>query len=179
MTDDQNIQQDENQFQEVKAAPPVEPLKVDYEEKWKRALADYDNLKKETAKEKSEMAQFARGMAALDFVDIYDNIKKALAMALPLPEGENQRGWENWKQGIEHIKSQFAGALKDLGVEEIKTVGEKFDPNLHEAAGEEATPSSDGVSTSFRQPGIIIREITGGYKMGDKVVKAAKVIISK
>ena len=84
-----------------------------------------------------------------------------------------------WLEGVKHVKNQFASALKDLGVEEIKTVGEKFDPNLHEAAGEEATPSSDGVSTSFRQPCIIIREITGGYKMGDKVVKAAKVIISK
>lgn len=169
MTDDQNIQQDENQSQEVKAAPPVEPPKIDYEEKWKRALADYDNLKKETAKEKSEMAQFARGMAALDFLEVYENLKKAIQESGIMNQELGQTN--PWLEGVKHVKNQFASALKDLGVEEIKTVGEKFDPNLHEAAGEEV---QDGA-----QPGIIIREIAGGYKMGDKVVKAAKVIVSK
>lgn len=145
----------------------------DYEQKWKRALADYDNLKKETIREKTEMAQFARSMVAFDFTTIFDNFKKAAAH---LPEaGDNLADYkkkvEQWAKGIEFIQKQFGETLKQMGLEEIKTVGEKFNPACHEAVGEEI---ADGTA-----PGIIIKEIDSGYKMGDRVIKAAKVIVNK
>lgn len=137
----------------------------DYKDKYLRALADYDNLKKDTAREKSAMGDFARSMAAMEFIDVYDNLKKALAHKL------DDSHIEQWKTGIQHVKNQFAGVLKDLSVEEIKTVGEDFDPQKHEAIGHE---TADGVV-----PDVIIKEIEGGYQMGERVVKAAKVIVSK
>jgi len=61
--------------------------------------------------------------------------------------------------------------LKNYQVEEIKTVGEKFDPRFHEAIGEEESEGSE--------PGTILKEVEGGYKRGDKVIKPARVIVSK
>lgn len=137
----------------------------DYKDKYLRALADYDNLKKETAREKSAMGDFARSMAAMEFIDVYDNLKKALVHELDATH------LEQWKAGIQHVKNQFAGVLKDLGVEEIKTVGEDFDPQKHEAIGHE---TADGVV-----PDVIIKEIEGGYQIGERVIRAAKVIVAK
>jgi len=145
----------------------------DYEAKWKCALADYDNLKKDIAREKAEIGRFASALAASEFAGIYDNFKKAFGH---LPDaGENceeyKKKVEQWAAGIDFIKKQFGETLKQSGLEEIKTVGEKFNPALHETMGEE-----DGAG----QPaGIVLKEIEGGYKIGDKVIKAAKVIVSK
>lgn len=146
----------------------VEELKKQIEEltnKWKRALADYDNLKKDVEREKSAMGDFAKGMAAMEFVGAYDNLKKALAHELDAAH------LKQWKTGIQHVKNQFASVLKDLGVEEIKTVGEKFDPQKHEAVGHEAVESAE--------PDMVIKEAEGGYQMGGRVIKAAKVIVAK
>lgn len=141
---------------------------AEYLNNWKRALADYDNLKRETAKEKAEMVKFAQGLAAMNFIEVYDNYKKALAHK---PDATDSKAVEQWLAGVEHIKKQFVETLKQLGIEEIKTVGEKFDPALHEAVGEETIEGGN--------EGEIVKEIEGGYKMGEKVIKAAKVIVSK
>lgn len=142
--------------------------KEGYEAKWKRALADYDNLKKETLKEKEAIGKFASALAAMEFTMVYDNYKKALVHK---PEITDSKKVEQWIIGVEHIKNQFVSILKQMGVEEIKTVGEKFDPQFHEAVGEE--------EATDQKPGVIIKEVDGGYKIGERVVKAAKVIISK
>ncbi|MEK7189977.1 MAG: nucleotide exchange factor GrpE [Patescibacteria group bacterium] len=135
---------------------------------WKRALADYDNLKRETTREKAEMVKFAQAMSAMNFIEVYDNYKKALAHK---PNAADSKSVEQWFVGVEHIKKQFVETLKQLGIEEIKTVGEKFDPAMHEAVGEEVVEGGD--------EGQIVKEIEGGYKMGEKVIKAAKVIVCK
>ena len=140
----------------------------EYLHNWKRALADYDNLKRETVKEKAEMVKFAQAMSAMNFIEVYENYKKALAHK---PNAVDSKSVEQWFVGVEHIKKQFVETLKQLGIEEIKTVGEKFDPAEHEAVGEEAVEGKNA--------GEIIREIEGGYKMGEKAIKAAKVIVCK
>lgn len=140
----------------------------EYLNNWKRALADYDNLKRETVKEKAEMVKFAQAMSAMNFIEVYDNYKKALAHK---PNAVDSKSVEQWFIGVEHIKKQFVETLKQLGIEEIKTVGEKFNPAMHEAVSEEAVEGGDD--------GEIVKEVEGGYKMGEKVIKAAKVIVSK
>lgn len=148
----------------------------EYLNNWKRALADYDNLKKEVAKEREEIGRFAQAMAAMRFVEVYENLKKAFRVdnmnvptAVEAAKDTNEQ-WEAWKQGIEHIIKQFVDVLKQMGIEEIKTVGEKFNPVWHEAVGEETAEGSEA--------GTIVREVEGGYKMGEKVLKAAKVIVT-
>ena len=84
-------------------------------------------------------------------------------------QGANESN--SWLEGVKHVMKQFADIMKAHGVEEIKTVGEKFDPNLHEAVGHE--------QAGDKAEGEIIREVAGGYKMGERVIRAAKVIVAK
>ena len=138
---------------------------------WRRAKADYENLKKEVDRERKEMGTFARAMAAMDFIPIYDNFKKAAAHEPVLPESEEGTRFKQWMDGIQHIKSQFKEVLKQTGIEEIPTMGAAFDPRIHEAIEER-----EGAGVP---PGQIIAEVSGGYKMGERVLQAAKVIIAK
>lgn len=140
----------------------------EYKLGWQRALADYQNLQKETTTRRAEWAQMSKLQILEDFIPVYDNFKKAFA-------SKKQDGWnkeqENWAMGIQFIMKQFGDVLKSHQIEEIKTVGEHFDPTRHEAVGEEAADD--------KKTGMIIREAEGGYLLGGKVVKVAKVIVAK
>jgi len=138
------------------------PKCEEYKSGWQRALADYKNLQNETVKRRGEMSAFLKEEILQDFIPVYENFKKAFAM-------DRKEGDEGWVQGIEYIKKQFGNILTNYGVEEIKTIGEKFDPNLHEAVGEE----------EGGEAGVILKEVSGGYKMGEKVIMPAKVIVSR
>lgn len=156
---------------EPSPAPDLVQKAEEYLRGWRRAKADYENLKKEVDRERKEMGIFARAMAAMDFIPIYDNFKKAAAHEPMLSESEESKLFKQWMEGIQHIKSQFKDVLKQVGIEEIPTVGTPFDPRVHEAVEER-----EGVGVPTGQ---VIAELSGGYKMGDRVLQAAKVIIAK
>jgi len=135
---------------------------------WQRAVADYQNLMKETDKRRGEWADYARQMILEEFIPVYDHLKLATHEESRIMNHESC-GESRWLEGVKHVKKQFADILKNHGVEEIKTVGEKFNPALHEAMGDE----------EGKKPGVIVKEVSGGYKMGERVIRAAKVIVSK
>ncbi len=171
MSDDKKIKQEENEKNDIarEAAPCLNCEKLNKELSdciagWQRALADYQNLTKETDRRRAEWAVYARQMILEEFIPIYDNLKLAISNEQLASDKNN-----GCAEGIKHILKQFVEVLKNNGVEEIKTVGEKFDPIFHEATGEE----------EGEKPGIIIKEISGGYKMGESVIRAAKVIVAK
>jgi len=144
----------------------LEKLKAqcdEYLNGWKRAKADYINLKKETEDKQKMLFEFANATLLMEILPIYDNLKKAIALA-----GEEKN---NWLEGIKQIKKQFEDLLKDYGIEEIKTVGEKFNPEFHEAVGKE---KKEGV-----EPDVIISEASTGYLMKGKVLVPAKVVVSE
>lgn len=142
-------------------------VNIDYKDKWLRAQADYQNLLKETEARRAEWAQYSEQQILEEFIPVYDNFKKAFF--------NDQRSTINdqdgWTKGIEYIMKQFGVILKAHGVKEIKTVGEEFNPELHEAMGEEESDEFEG--------GRIMREVEAGYRMKGKIVKVAKVIIAK
>jgi len=138
----------------------------DYLNGWKRAKADYINLKKDFEKREKEMAQFANAALILEIIPIYDNFKLAW-QHIP----EDHRKEDEWLKGIEQIKNQFKTLLKNLQIEEIKTVGEKFDPKVHEAVGKEKVEGKKSET--------IIEEVKGGYKFYDKVLEPAKVKVAE
>lgn len=138
----------------------------EYKLGWQRATADYQNLVRETAKQKSEWMQMIKGSILEDFIPVLDNFKKAFAH-----EANDQKQFENWKKGIEYIMKQFADVIKNNGVEEIKTVGEIFDARVHEIVAEEESDTAKEHE--------IIREVESGYKSADKILKVAKVIVAK
>ncbi|MBI5221486.1 MAG: nucleotide exchange factor GrpE [Candidatus Magasanikbacteria bacterium] len=144
----------------------------EYKKDWQRALADYKNLQKETSERRSEWAQISKANILEDFIPVYDNFKSAF-FHHPVLQADNEehKQMKNWIDGVGFIMKQFGDVMKSHGVEEIKTVGEKFDPNIHESMGEEEVED--------KEVGIILKELVSGYKMGGKVIKAAKVIITK
>ena len=134
------------------------PKKYDeLEHKYKRALADYQNLVKQTAREKWEFAKFANEQLLQEILPVYDNLKLALEHANKTPNNGNI------KDGVQHIVKQFKNTLKDAGVEEIKTVGEKFNPETMEAV--------EGKGEKVK------KEVKPGYKLNGKVIMPAKVIL--
>jgi molecular chaperone GrpE len=157
------VQSQQSEIEALKAE--LEKYKKEAEEflnGWKRAKADYLNLKKETEALQAEFAQFITAEIMLKILPIYDDLKKACAM---IPEDNN------WAQGICNIKKQFDNILKNFGIEEIKTIGEKFNPEFHEAVSQQ---KKDGV-----EAGVVIDEVRGGYKMNGKAIIAAKVVVSE
>ncbi len=176
MSDEAQIQ-DENQEQiqaeNNKSAdcPNCEHLKAEaaeYKTGWQRALADYKNLQKESADMRGVWAKASEQYILEEFVPVYENFKKAFAHKDAMTD---EKSWKQWADGIGYIQKQFGDILKSYQVEEIKTVGEKFDPRYHEAIGEEESGEVES--------GIVLREVEGGYKRGDKIIKPARVIISK
>jgi molecular chaperone GrpE len=134
------------------------------EHKYKRALADYQNLLKRTAIEKQEYVKYANEQLLNEILPVYDNLKMSLAHA---DEGAEKNGW---LEGVKYVVRQFGDVLNKLGVEEIKTVGEKFDHHTMEAVEKKETDDKN-------KDGIVASEIMPGYKLNDKVIRAARVAV--
>lgn len=132
---------------------------------WKRALADYANFRKREEEARKNLIKYANEGLILEILPILDNFQSAYK-TLPKDLKEN-----SWVLGIKYVKLQFENLLKNIGVEEIKTVGEKFNPELHEAVDKIKAGSSE-------KSGIIVEEILKGYKLNGKVIRAAKVKVN-
>lgn len=132
---------------------------------WQRAKADYSNLVKEQDKKYKETAAWANAMFMAEVLPVYNHFKLALKH---IPEEAKK---ESWLVGIEMIQKQFQEFLKKYKIEEIKTVGEQFDPNLHEAVAHE---EKDGFEADT-----VFEEVSPGYLLDEKVLLPAKVKVAK
>lgn len=132
---------------------------------WQRAKADYLNLKRQTEKDKEELAKFANAALVIELLPIYDNLKRALTH---VPEGEREK---DWVKGVGHIMQQFRQLFSSLGIEEIKTVGAPFNHELHHAVGKEKREGT--------VPGTVIDEAHTGFTMHGRLVKAAQVRVAE
>lgn len=143
---------------------------------WKRARADYINREKEIEKEKEDWQKFANLSVIFQLLPILDNFKRAFRVyeeLRPNLEKGDLQEMKAWVEGIRQIKKQLENLFKALEIEEIKTIGEKFDPFLHESVGvQEGSDSTD-------KSEIIVKEIEPGYKLHGRVIRPAKVIVSK
>lgn len=131
---------------------------------WKRAKADFVNYKKDQENRMGEFIKYANEDIITGLLPIIDGFHLATEH---LPEDLKN---SDWAKGIMCVKGQLESFLKEIGVEEIKSIGEKFNPSLFESVGEEE---------SEKEEGIVIVEIQKGYKMFGKVIRAGKVKISK
>ncbi|MFA5076711.1 MAG: nucleotide exchange factor GrpE [Patescibacteria group bacterium] len=161
MTDEEK--QDENQIDADQ--PAAVGLVAEYKDKWLRAVADYQNLKKDTAKDKENWIKFANAGLIMELLPILNHFKEAIKH---VPETEKET---DWVVGIFHIKKQLEDFLGQLGITEIKTIGEKFNPEFHEAISQKEVEG--------KEPDEIVEEVLPGYLMHDKVIEPAKVIVSK
>jgi len=139
----------------------------EYKLGWQRAQADYANLQKEMSDKRTELLVWSERQILEEFIPVLDNFKKAFASK----QSEWDKEQENWVKGIGYIMKQFENVVLAHGIESIKTVGEVFNPELHEAAGEEHSDECD--------EDVIVKEVDPGYTMKGNVIKVAKVIVCK
>lgn len=133
---------------------------------WKRALADYNNFKKRQAENEKELVKYSNENLILDILPVLDNFRHAYK-GLPKDMEGNA-----WVEGIKYIKVQFEDVLKNSGVEEIKSIGEEFNPEIHEAVEEIKVKDKDV------KKGTIVEEVLKGYRLNNKVIRAAKVKVA-
>ncbi len=127
------------------------------EQKYLRALADYQNLLKQNAKERTEFVKFALEDFLHDLLPVYDHLK------LSLKGLSEEEGKSAWVEGVRHVLKQFKATLESRGIEEIKTEDEKFNHDEMEAI--------DGEGEKVKS------EVMPGYKLNGKVIRVAKVIV--
>ncbi len=139
---------------------------ADYLQGWKRALADYDNLKKEVSSARLGMYQSALEQTARQLIPVLDNFDQALRFK---PEGLDAKT-ESWLQGILHVRTQFESVMKEMGIEPFGSIGDVFDPHQHEASSEQSREESP--------PGIILDVLQRGWKREHCILRPAKVIVS-
>lgn len=130
---------------------------------WQRAKADFVNYKKDQEKYLEEFRKYANEDTIVKLLPTIDNFELAIKH---LPENLEKT---DWVKGMVCIKGQFDNFLKEIGVEEIKAVGEKFDPSLFESVGEKE---------SSKEEGTIITEVQKGYKMKGKTIRVGKVMVA-
>ncbi|MFZ5364609.1 MAG: nucleotide exchange factor GrpE [Patescibacteria group bacterium] len=131
---------------------------------WQRARADYENLQRESAQKQLACAGYVKKDLINSLLPVLNSFSQAFKS---VPEDKKD---EAWVKGFEYIKRQLEDTLKDWGIEQIKTIGEKFDPQRHEATGQEE---------SKEESGIIIKEVAPGYTLKGETVAFAKVVVSK
>ena len=141
-----------------------EKLKKELEEskdKYLRLMAEYDNFRKRSAKERLDLSATIKGNTIGEILPVFDNFERALAA-----ETEDT----NYKAGVEMIFKQFGDMLTKLGVEIIDPIGQTFDPNIANAVNqiEDENLGENEVAQVFQK----------GYKIGDKVIRYAMVVVA-
>jgi molecular chaperone GrpE len=138
-------------------------------DKLARRSADFDNFRKRTERERAETYQRASGEVVRRLLPVLDNLQRALD-AERLVEVKESEEFRHFLHGVELINRQLGSVLESLGIEVIPTVGELFDPHVHEAVTTEAT---DEVA-----PDTITQEMQRGYRLGDKLLRPAMVKVA-
>ena len=150
---------------DLKKVTEMEAKAKEYLAGWQRTQADFENYKKQEDKRRQEVAEFMNAALIAEVLPIYSHFKLALKH---IPEDERQK---DWVVGIEHIYKQFQDFLRKFKVEEIKTVGEKFDHNVHEAI---VCGAKDGCAGD-----VIFEEVQPGFMVEGKVLMPARVKVAK
>ena len=134
-------------------------------DKYVRAHAEFENVRKRLEKEKVDFLKYANEGLVYEFLPIIDNLEIA--------EGhiKEAKDFSAVREGVDMIQAQIQKFLKDIGLERIKTVGEKFDPHLHDAI--------DTEESKDKEEGSIVGELKPGYRFNGKLLRPAAVRIVK
>lgn len=157
---EEDKQGSEEKKEEAKTDPGKDEVAL-LTDKYLRICAEYDNFRKRTQKEKENLYGDIRANVISSFLPVYDNLVRALA-------AETQD--EAYRKGVEMIMNQFNSTLEKLGASEIKAVGEKFDPALHNAVMH--------VDDETKGENEIVEEFQKGFKIGDKVIRFSMVKVA-
>jgi len=133
---------------------------AEYLANWQRTQADFINYKRRTEEERAEFNSFANANLILAILPVLDDLERALG-AMPVRISKSE-----WAEGIRLVERKFQTILQGMGVIPMISIGETFDPNIHEALRQDNGPE-----------GIITEEFQKGYLMGEKILRPAKVVV--
>ncbi len=130
----------------------------------KRERADAENLRRRSQEDREQMANFYKAMIVQELLPALDNLDRALKH---IPDHKNDISKVRpWIEGVKGVEKQFLECFAALGVEKIKTVGEHFDPKLHEAISMEDAGG---------EVEVVCEELQPGYTLGDEVLRHSMV----
>jgi molecular chaperone GrpE len=135
------------------------------EDRLLRLAAEFDNYKKRMAKEFGYLIKNANENLMLQLLDTLDNFQRALDSA------KTSDDYDSFHKGVELIHNHMKEILTKEGLKEIEALGKPFDPNFHEAVTQAESDEHD--------EGIIMDEISKGYMLNDRLLRASKVVVSK
>jgi molecular chaperone GrpE len=138
----------------------------DYKDKYLRLLAEMENTRKRLQKERQELIQYALQNVIVDFLNPIDHMENALNYTEQMPDPV-----KHWAVGFKMILEQFKDVLTGQGVSSFKSIGTEFNPHSHEAV--------EMIETDDQPSGTIVEESIKGYKMGDKIIRPARVKVAK
>ncbi len=158
-------------------APEVEPEddltrlqreRDQFEDRWKRSVADLENFKRRQRKEVTDTRLRAIEGLTVELLPVLDNFHLALGVQSTAEGAATDPNMI--VEGLKMVRSMLEGTLERHGLAEIPSEGKTFDPNIHEAVGID--------SESDAEPGTVTRIMQRGYKIGDKILRASRVLVS-
>lgn len=155
----------------VSTAEPKDPLEVakadaqKYREQLLRTAADFDNFRKRARRESDDAARRGRETLLKELLPVFDNLERAAQSA------ETATDVKALADGIRMVLRQFSTTLDRVGVKRVTAVGQPFDPSLHEAI--------QHVESTEHAAGLVAAEVQAGYQIGEHLVRAALVVVSK
>ena len=155
----------EVEVEEEKEPSPLEKAEAMLKEandKFLRTLAEYDNYRKRSQKEKEAAYGDSKASVLADFLPVMDNFERALA--------NKDASLEDYQKGIDMIYNQFSDVFRKLGVEVFGEVGDEFDPNIHNAVMH--------VDDENEKDNTIVDVFSKGYKLGDRILRPAMVKVA-
>jgi len=153
-----------DETQEKEESYIIDPKQQELDElndRYKRVLAEFENYKKRSSKERETLYNSIVSDIVEVFLPVVDNLENALKIETQDIE---------YKKGIELVLKQFKDILRSKGVEEIPALGEIFDPSLHEAVSSVQDPDKNTQE--------IVQEYRKGYKIGSKVIRHSMVVVA-
>jgi len=151
----------------------VEPNKFEREAKenhdrYLRTLADFENYKKRTRKEKTELAKFANERILEEILPVIDNLERAIV------HSKETQDFEKMLEGLAMIQKQFLSVLDKFGVRPIECLNQSFDPSVHQSVGQADIEEGSDVAE-----GAVVSEAQKGYLLLDRVLRPSLVIVAK
>ncbi len=168
--EESEVETEAPETEEVEEERDLEAEIAELNDKLLRSLAEIENLRRRGRKEREDTAKYAVAGFARDLLSVADNLGRALT-ALPEGEEPDENGLAGFIEGVKLTERELAGVFERHGIEKIEPMGEKFDPNLHEAMFE--IPSGDAA------PGTVVQIVEVGYVLKERLLRAAKVGIAR
>ena len=140
----------------------------------KRQAAEFQNYRRRTEQEKAQSVALGKSLVISSLLDVLDDFERSLEATNKAEEdveGDLSPTYQSLKSGVDLVYQKLKGELGKLGVEPIEAVGQPFNEEFHEAMMQQ--PAAEG-----EEAGIVLTEIQRGYRMGDRVLRHARVIVS-